>query len=76
MTPQEVIGALVGGGRYRATSYMVEVLAPDGSVWETIDINDIREVRRQAQTVTIRRNKGKDVTLQGATLDDGRCRSP
>ena len=70
MNQQEVTGALAGGGRYRATSYMLEVSAPDGSVWETVDVKDIREVRRQGQTVTIRRNKGKDVTLQGATLDD------
>lgn len=70
MHQQEVTGALAGGGRYRATSYMVEISAPDGSVWETLDVKDIREVRRQGQAVTIRRTKGKDVTLQGATLDD------
>jgi hypothetical protein len=42
MNQQEVTGMLMGGGRYRATRYMVEVSAPDGSVWEIVDTKDIR----------------------------------
>lgn len=70
MNQQEITGALVNGGRYRATGYGVEVTDPAGAVTQEVDRNDIKEVRRKGRAVTIRRRKGKDIVLETATLDD------
>lgn len=70
MNQQEATGALAEGGRFRATSYMVEVMDPAGAVLETVDANDIKEVQRKGETVTIKRRKGKDVVLRAVSLDD------
>lgn len=76
MDPRDVMGMLADGGRYRVTAYMVEVADPAGAVRETVDRNDVKEVQRKGQTVTIKRRKGKDLVLQAATLDDaGRLES-
>lgn len=70
MNQQDVTGALANGGHYRATSYAVEVMDPDGRVTEGIDANDIAAVQRRGNVVTIKRKKGRDLVLEGATLDD------
>jgi len=41
-----------------------------GTVTGEIDISDVRQVRRNGRTVTIKRRGGKDVVLEAASLDD------
>ncbi len=69
MEQQEISGALANGAHYRATSYLVEIVGPNGET-TTIDANEIKEVQRKGQQVTIKRRKGKDVVLEAASLDD------
>jgi hypothetical protein len=69
MNQQELTGALAGGGRYRLTPYMLEVTDAGGVLVVQVDRNEIRAVRRQGTTVTVKRRKGGDVVVQGADLD-------
>jgi len=70
MNQQDLFGALTGDRRYRVTPFMVEVADASGRPVETIDRNDIKEVQRKGNVVTVKRRKGKDVALEGATVDD------
>lgn len=70
MNQQETTGALANGGSYRATSYLVELRDAGGSEIETIDASTIKAIQRNGQRVTIRRAKGKDVSIDAASLDD------
>jgi hypothetical protein len=69
-TPQDVAGVLADGSRYRATSYLLEVIAPDGTVQITVDAQGISGVSRAGNVVTIARHGDRSIILTGATLDD------
>jgi cell division septation protein DedD len=66
----EVAGQLASGGSFRATSYTVELTDAAGNISATFDINDLRGVARNGQTVTLKRGGAGDVTITTATLDD------
>jgi hypothetical protein len=48
----------------------VELTDASGNVIQTIDANEIAEVRRAGQRVTLKRRKGRDVAIEAASLDD------
>lgn len=70
MDEQQVVGDLADGGQYRATSYMVEIIDPDGLVSETIDLAEVKAVERSGLNVTFKPRKGKDRVLACATIGD------
>ena len=70
MNQQEITGRLANGGWYRATNYGVQVTDEAGTLTQEIEVNDIRQVRRDGRIVTIRRRKGGDVVLEGASIED------
>ncbi len=49
---------------------MLEVTDAAGTPVVQVDRNEIQAVRRQGATVTVKRRKGKDLVVQGASLDD------
>ena len=70
MNQQEITGRLANGGSYRATGYSVQVAGADGTLTQEVDLNDIRQVQRKGAVVTIKRRRGSDVVLEGASIED------
>lgn len=70
MNNQDLMGSLANGGTYRVTPFMVDLTDAAGAPVEVIDRNDIKETQRKGNAVTIKRRKGKDITIECASLDD------
>lgn len=70
MSQSDVTGSLASGGRYRATSYLVELTDAAGEIVATFDVNDISSVQRNGQTVILKRAGNADVSITASSLDD------
>ncbi|CAN5324953.1 hypothetical protein BH23CHL1_BH23CHL1_26320 [soil metagenome] len=70
MSQSEVTGSLASGGRFRATSYMVELTDAVGELSATFDVNDLSGIQRNGQTVILKRTGNSDITITTSSLDD------
>ena len=70
VSQEEASGALASGGRYHATRYMVELSDADGNVSATYDVNDMCDVQRDGQVLTITRRDGDDIAITADTSED------
>ena len=70
MSVPDLHGALADGRRFRASSYALEITSDTGQVLEQIDLQELADVGRDGNAVSLRLRDGQTKIFVAASLDD------
>ena len=70
MSVPDLHGSLSDGRRFRASSYALEIASSTGQVLEQIDLQELADVGRDGNAVSLRLRDGQTKVFVAASLDD------